>query len=221
MKVVNVMKQVLRTARARAVIRTRDNSRSRPLPDTPPLPHGTDWCWRPDPWQQPMPDLHIASPRSGSMLDHGVKVFHDCPRCAFALRQAGHADGTDHAPFALHLDVSEFDGSFLSLACDMPRSAVDGLTRQHIVRLDAIVDLDTPLRVFARLNVEHGPNVEQIVRELPSGDPQKVVEFDLAYTRLDEKRLDRAWLDLILETPRMTLAVVRDLTLSRRLRAAF
>lgn len=217
---VTFMKQLLRTARARAVIRTRDKRRLKALPDAPVLPHGTDWCWRPDPWQRPLPDPDIASPRSGSVLDHAVKVFHDGPSGAFALRQARSSGAADGTPFALHLDVSEFEGSFLSLVCDLPRTALDGLTRQHIVRLDAVVDLDTPLRVFARLNVEHGPNIEQIVRELPSGDPETVVEFDLAYARFNETRLHRAWIDLIFEAPHRTHAILRDITLSRRLRAA-
>jgi hypothetical protein len=46
-----------------------------------------------------------------------------------------------------------------------------------------------------------------------------MVEFDLAYTKLNEKRVDSMWLDLIFEGPQMNQVTLRDLTLSRRPRA--
>jgi hypothetical protein len=45
------------------------------------------------------------------------------------------------------------------------------------------------------------------------------VEFDLAYTKLNEKRVEKMWLDLIFEGPQMNQVVLRDLTFSRRKRA--
>ena len=46
-----------------------------------------------------------------------------------------------------------------------------------------------------------------------------MVEFDLAYTKLNEKRVERIWLDLIFEGPEMNQVTIRDLTLSRYPRA--
>jgi len=69
------------------------------------------------------------------------------------------------------------------------------------------------------LNIKHGPNVEQIVRELPLGDEQVMVEFDLAYTKVNEKRVERLWVDLIFEGPEMNQIILRDVTFSRRPRA--
>ena len=75
------------------------------------------------------------------------------------------------------------------------------------------------MEIFARLNVKNGPNTEQIVRELPLDGTDTMVEFDLAYTKLNEKRVDKLWLDLIFEGPQMNQVVLRDLTFSRRPRA--
>ena len=47
-----------------------------------------------------------------------------------------------------------------------------------------------------------------------------MVEFDLAYSKLNEKRVEKAWIDLIFEGPEMNQVVIRDLTFSRRPRAA-
>ena len=45
------------------------------------------------------------------------------------------------------------------------------------------------------------------------------MEFDLAYSNLNEKRVERAWIDLIFEGPQMNQIILRDLTFSRRPRA--
>jgi hypothetical protein len=85
--------------------------------------------------------------------------------------------------------------------------------------LDVIVEMEKPLEIFARLNIKHGPNVEQIVRELPLNEEEVMVEFDLAYSKMNEKRVERLWVDLIFEGPEMNQIILRDVTLSRRPRA--
>jgi hypothetical protein len=117
--------------------------------------------------------------------------------------------------------VFRFDGSFLSLVVDLPFDAVDGLKRNHLIRVDTIIEVEKPLEIFARLNIKHGPNTAQIVRELPLDREEINVEFDLAYSRLNEKRVEKAWLDLIFEGPEMNQVTLRDVTLSRRPRAEF
>ena len=122
-------------------------------------------------------------------------------------------------PFGLRMDVFRFDGSFLSLVLNMPQSACEGLLRRHLLRMEVIVEVEKPLEIFARLNVRHGPNTEQIVRELPLSDDKIMVEFDLAYTKLNEKRVEAMWIDLIFEGPEMNQVTLRDLTFSRNPRA--
>jgi hypothetical protein len=101
----------------------------------------------------------------------------------------------------------------------LPPEAVRGLKARHLVRVDAMIDADRPLKAYARLNVRHGPNVAQIVRELPRLAGEVVVEFDLAYAKLDDTRIERAWLDLIFNDAAMSGIALRDLVVSRRPRA--
>ena len=58
------------------------------------------------------------------------------------------------------------------------------------------------------------------MREVPLNEENLMVEFDLAYSKLNEKRVEKAWIDLIFEGPEMNQVVIRDLTFSRRPRAA-
>ena len=85
------------------------------------------------------------------------------------------------------MDVFRFDGSFLSLVLDLPDEAARGLKLRHLIRLDMIVEMEKPLEIFARLNIKHGPNVEQIVCEVPLAAEEVMVEFDLAYSKINEK----------------------------------
>ena len=56
-------------------------------------------------------------------------------------------------------------------------------------------------------------------RELPIKDNSVMVEFDLAYTKLNEKRVEAIWIDLIFEGPEMNQVTIRDVTFSRHPRA--
>ena len=102
---------------------------------------------------------------------------------------------------------------------DLPDEAARGLRQKHLLRMDVIVEMEKPLEIFARLNIKHGPNVEQIVRELPLNEEEVMVEFDLAYSKMNEKRVERLWVDLIFEGPEMNQVILRDVTFSRRPRA--
>ncbi|WP_375279341.1 DUF6478 family protein [Pseudooctadecabacter sp.] len=184
-----------------------------------PKPPGTDWAWRPQLWRGALPVKGMASVESKTMLGDEVTIFHDCHISELTLRQLRNIREADLAPFGLRMDVFRFDGSFLSLVLNLPPASCDGLLRTHLLRLEAIVEVEKPLEVFARLNVRHGPNTEQIVRELPLNDDHVMVEFDLAYTKLNEKRVDSMWVDLIFEGPEMNQVTIRDVTLSRNPRA--
>lgn len=185
-----------------------------------PKPHGTDWSWRPELWRGPLPVPGLSSVPTKAMLGDEVTLFHDCDFSELTLRQLRNLREEDLAPYGLRIDVFKFDGSFLSLVVDLPNDATQGLTRAHLMRIDTIIETEKPLEVFARLNIKHGPNTEQIVRELPLNEQEVMVEFDLAYTKLNEKRIERIWLDLIFEGPDMNQVILRDLTFARHLRAA-
>ncbi len=184
-----------------------------------PKPHGTDWSWRPALWREPLAVPGSSSVQSKTQLGEELTLFHDCQHSELTLRQLRNTREADLAPFGLRMDVFSFDGSFLSLVLDLPDAAMVGLQRRHLLRMDTIVEMEKPLEIFARLNVKHGPNTEQIVRELPLHEEEIMVEFDLAYTKLNEKRIERGWIDLIFENPQMSQVILRDLTFSRRPRA--
>ena len=183
-------------------------------------PHGTDWSWRPELWRGPLPSPGLSSVPSKSNLGKEVTLFHDCDFSELTLRQLRNTREQDLAPFGLRMDVFKFDGSFLSLVIDMPEQATIGMTQQHLLRVNIIVEAEKPLEIFCRLNIKHGPNTEQIVQELPLNQKDVIAEFDLAYSRLNEKRIERAWVDLIFEAPDFNQVILRDVTFIRQLRAA-
>jgi len=184
-----------------------------------PKPAGTDWSWRPQLWRGALPNKGMSSVESKTMLGDEVTIFHDCNISELTLRQLRNTREADLAPYGLRMDVFRFDGSFLSLVLNLPEGAANDLLRRHLIRMDAIVEVEKPLEIFARLNIRHGPNTEQIVRELPLQDNSVMVEFDLAYTKLNEKRVDALWVDLIFEGPEMNQVTIRDVTFSRNPRA--
>lgn len=203
------------------VLHTAEGRLALPLIGAPAIrrPAGADWVWRPDAWTGPIPVHGAAALPMRTELGGGATVFHDCRVSELCVRQIRNTRAQDLAPFGLALEVFRFDGTFLSVVLDLPEAAVTGLRMRHVFRVEAIVETEKPLEIFARLNVKHGPNVEQAVQELPRGAAEAVAEFDLAYTRINEKRVEKAWVDLIFEAPQMNRIVLRDVTLVRRPRA--
>ncbi|MEC7259795.1 MAG: DUF6478 family protein [Pseudomonadota bacterium] len=185
-----------------------------------PRPHDTDWAWRPELWRGPLPRPGIVAAPSKSRLGDEATLFHDCAQSELTLRQMRNRRDDDLAPFGLRMDVYRFDGTFLSLVIDLPVEATTGLTRNHLLRVATVIDVEKPLEIFARLNVKHGPNTEQLVREFSLETRETMVEFDMAYSGLDENRVERAWLDLIFEAPEMNQVMLRDLNMARYRRAA-
>jgi hypothetical protein len=181
-------------------------------------PVGADWVWRPDLWSGPLAVPGLVAPGTRTELGAGTTIFHDCPLSEIAARQVRNMRARDLAPFGLRLEVFRFDGSFLSLVLELPEAGVSGLRLRHVVRLEAVVEVESPIEIFVRLNIRHGPNLEQMVREMPAAGAI-VAEFDLAYSRINEKRLEKAWIDLIFERPAMNQIQLRDITLMRHPRA--
>ena len=179
----------------------------------------TDWAWRPEIWRGPIAPIGIAAVANRTMFGTGATVFHDCDRSELAIRQIRNTREADLAPFGFRMDVFGFEGGFLSLVLDLPEDVIRGLTLRHIIRMETTVETEKPLEMFARLNIKHGPNTEQLVRELPLGSSDVAAEFDLAYTKMNEKRIERAWVDLIFERPEMNQITLRDVTFTRRPRS--
>ena len=185
-----------------------------------PTPLHTDWAWRPELWSGPVRPMGAVAVSSSTRIGSETTLFHDSAWSEVTLRQIRNTHEEDLAPYGARIDVFAFEGSYLSLVVELPPQAVNGLTRNHIVRCDTRVKAERPLELFARLNVRHGPNTEQVVREVPPGNGGRMVEFDLAYSQMNERRVERAWLDLIFERPQFNEIRISDVTLTRRPRAA-
>ena len=184
-------------------------------------PLHSDWAWRPELWSGPVSPVGLASVKTKTQIGREAKIFHDCNCNELSVRQMRNTRAEDIAAFGLRMDVFRFEGSFLSLVVDLPDAGWEDLSRRHLLRLEIRVETEKSLEIFGRLNVRHGPNVEQIVREFEGCVGEFAVEFDLSVTRINEARVDRAWVDLIFEGPEMNQIVLRDVTLSRRPRAEF
>jgi hypothetical protein len=189
-----------------------------PLPQQDGLPLGTDWVWRPDPWTGRLAVPGQAPAETGAPLGEGVHLFHDCPLAEIGLRQRRNTGDRGLPPFGIEVEVFGFAGHFLSLALDLPPEAAQGLGPRHLVRLETVADCEQTLGLFARLNLQQGPNVAQILRQVSVERGTRVVEFDLALAGAGQT--EKLWLDLIFETPALNRIALRDVRLSRHPRAA-
>ena len=148
-----------------------------------------------------------------------MTLFHDCTESEISLTQMRNRREDDFAPFGLKLEVFHFTGSYLSLVIEVPLTSCEGLRRRHLIQLGAVIECEKPLTIYARINVKNGPNTEQILMTLPDNGTETMVEFDLAYSQLNEKRAERMWVDLMFENPGMNQITIRDLNFSRYPRA--
>lgn len=188
-------------------------------PDGIDRPDQCDWAERSGPWRQKLKPRGHVRPGSPHDIGGGVTLFHDAVQAELSLRQDPVPPGMTGPQFGLVLEVYRFDGSFLSLVQDLPDAALRGLTLNHFIAVHLRVSREQPIEVYARLNVQHGPNHEQIVRQFDFRDDVGRAEFDLAYTKINEKRLEKAWLDLILEGPEMNRLAIWDMVVLRAPRA--
>ncbi|MBF9045555.1 hypothetical protein LSUCC0031_00365 [Rhodobacterales bacterium LSUCC0031] len=184
-------------------------------------PDQCDWAERAAPWRlrlAPQAYLDFASPLS---LGTGVSMFHDANNADLCLRQTRrHGHKTD-AAYGLVLEVYRFDGSFISMVQDLSWDALHGLSLGHCFRVQLTLDRERPIEIYARLNIQHGPNHEKLVRQFAFDKGQAIAEFDLAYSKINEKRIEKAWVDLILEGPEMNRIAIWDMVMSRAPRADF
>ncbi len=101
-----------------------------------------DWAWRPEVF------FHSGCVRTQINPE-------------MIVRQTPTLRSTNLAPFDFVMEVYDFEGSFLSLAFDLPDQALDGLSNQNIFEMDLRLSTEHTLPIFARINVQHGPNVDE------------------------------------------------------------
>ncbi len=187
------------------------------------VPRGTEWGWRSDALTAGLPFPEVVAPGNATPLLPGLTLWHDGNADALILRRVAPAPDDGAPAFALEISICGFTGGFLSLSQDFPPEGLADLTRSHVIRLCLRLSTAAPVTGYARLNISHGPNIEQVLHGLtqsPTETPEmQIAEFDLAYTDMSEKRLNKIWLDLIFEAPADNRIVLHDLVLSRHFRA--
>jgi len=184
-------------------------------------PDQCDWATRPAPWREEMRPRGVVGLNSPHPLPGGATIFHDATNAELSLRQERAPSWVPGAQFGLVLEVYRSDGSFVSIVQDLPPEALVGLTRNHFISVNLVADREQPVEIYARLNIQHGPNVEQLVRQVEFDGTKGQAEFDLAYSKINERRLEKAWLDLIVEGPKMTRIALWDMVMLRAPRADF
>lgn len=182
-------------------------------------PAGTDWSWRPRLWRGGLPQRGMAPAKSKARLGAELRVFHDCPLSEISLQQVRNSRDHDLAPYGVTMEVFGFTGSFLSLAIDLPDAVCAAFRKQYLIQLNAVIEREHPMTIYARLNVKHGPNVQEYLLTLPDDQTDAVLAFDLAYGDLNVKRVEKMWLDLIFENPAMNKVTLRDINFCRYPRA--
>jgi len=168
------------------------------------LPFNADWGWAPGLSRGPVP-----STASGTRLSPDCRLYHDGDPAHVALRPCHRG---------VEVTTDGFRGSYLSLVIDLPAACLSDLTRRHVIGLTSAITCSEPRDIFARLNIRHGPDTENLPRPLRLDGS---ADFDLAYVPLRLARLQTAWLDLILAAPGSCRMTVQGVTLSRRPRLAF
>lgn len=181
-------------------------------------PEHCDWSFRPSPWMKPISPHGRVGFQSPTPIDDVVTLYHDCTSPELGYRQIRNAR-SQGLRYALSVEIYRFTGSFISIVQDLPASAARQLTLSHYFTVKLAVESEQELELFARLNLQNGPNTEQMVREMALHNGVALAEFDLAYANVNEKRVEKIWLDLILEAPRMNRLVIWDMTVARALRA--
>lgn len=184
-----------------------------------PLPPGTDWRWRPDLLAGRLRPAGIVGPAPGDRFGDEIRLWHDCPDRALILRQRVNRDVGDLAPYAIMIETLCGDASYLSLSLDLPGDGLPGLGAASVLRVELGLRVEAPVSIYARLNVDGKSGKGQMLQRLEGLDRgHAVVEFDLAYLQI-EMPVTHAWVDLILEQPGHNAFDLRELILSRHVRA--
>lgn len=188
------------------------------------LPPGTDWSWRPLPFQSALPGRGLAAPASGAALGPGVAIWHDLPAAPLVVAQ--HLRQTDDDLPAFSLGIESFapgGEGYVALSFDLPPEALAGLDTSFIVHVVTVMTAETPATAYLRLNIEHGPDTERMVSPLGAPGPGDAMRgqtgFDLGFVPVNPRRLAKIWLDVIVEKPGANAVRLHDLVVSRHRRA--
>ena len=180
-----------------------------------PVPPGSLWGWRPEAWRTRL--AAPAAPASGTSVAADMVLFHDGDSAALVLDQAA---GQGPPPHGVGIAATGFRGSFLSLAITLPGAGHRAIARDQLLRCDVEIAGDAAAQIYARLNVQNGPDRVEAIRHVPTARGSLAVTFDLACMDFSPVRVERIWLDLIFNDLGTGRVLIGDLLLSRQRRAA-
>lgn len=150
----------------------------------------------------PEPGWRTQDPGSGSVIAAGVRIYHD----------AGLQNVLVSRPATgLLLTVYQFDGSYLSLAVDVPGAVRGRLRPGWRLAAELTASASRPVTTFLRLNLE-SPSGGQALHEVvvvETGPRTAVFALDAV-----NNGWSSAWLDIIFSHPRMAEIHVQGLSLN-------
>lgn len=176
------------------------------------LPPKTQWGYTPALWEHAVGQETVGNVLTGTEVAPRVNIHHDAERAEIAISGNGSESGLS---FAIH----EFTGSFLSLAFGIPVEDAKAIRRHDLIRIALNTSAKDPFEAYARLNLRHGPNNEQIVRMIEIGHGDSFAEFDIFYSEFEPNRSSDAWIDLIFNNPEGLEFSLSQAVILRRVRA--
>lgn len=184
------------------------------VPDGFQIPPKTQWGFTPKLQDGIGRDGISGKILTGTSLGQHVTLHYEGEGVSFTIQRP-----EDYGT-GLVFEFGEFVGDYFSLAFELPRSGVLALGRQDLLRLNLRSHASEPIKAYARLNLCHGPNTEQIVRMIDVGAGESFTEFDIFYTDFEQKRATSAWIDLIINEPAYKVITLEEVVILRRARAS-
>lgn len=148
------------------------------------------WSWRPLP-AGPIPDTGPGPLLSGAAPCPGIEIFHDADEADGSLRVG---------PDGLELSISAFDGSYLSIAIELPSPSLALLTDARLFEAALTVRQAPARAAWLRLNLGDGPRTLRSVSALGADREREGCHatIDLAaFAHSGSPR--RAWVEIIFD----------------------
>jgi hypothetical protein len=167
----------------------------------------TPAIWRSDLWPNATKDA-----ASGSKIGPDCKLFHDARNHAVSWRQ-------DAKIFVL--DADDFDGSYLSLALEIPEIHRQSISKNSILSVETNASAPDDFGASLRLNLQRGPNIYENWHPLNPQQGSTITDFDMANFGIDPAQAQSAWLDFMVLPRRSFTLSVNSLSISHRQRLEF
>ncbi|MGD1923520.1 MAG: DUF6478 family protein [Paracoccaceae bacterium] len=149
----------------------------------------------------------ISACDSGAELSSGLKLFHDAD---------WHRPGVGKTANSVRIDSAAFDGSYVSLAIDLPadQAARIRVGTELVVTFSAHSDRALPVFLRAHFRNDEGSEVLHDLIVIEAG--ARSVRFNLDGLRIPIDKPTTAWVDLILSDPTGTEVSIDGIRLDVR-----